>query len=130
MPEKSHVGMLHELCPCCGNEAGVSILLDRRIKNTLEKDNYAMSKTLCKDCQARIDDDHVILVECKNPCSQDTLLPKDADRTGRIFFVRRPIAAQLFDVSPLPPFVFIDEEVGAMLEKNAQEVDAGESDED
>ena len=61
MNDKSHVGMF--CCPLCKEPMGV--LLDRRLKNSLEQFNI-IGPELCDKCKQRLkDEDHIILYEAE-----------------------------------------------------------------
>jgi hypothetical protein len=111
MPEKSHVGMLHHLCPVCNNTASTDILLDKRLKNSLEKDNYVLGNDLCDKC-AELRKTHIPLVEANNIVHGDRLKPDETNRTGRHAFLRTEVFCDLFGgPAPTVPYVFCDTEV-------------------
>lgn len=61
MNDKSHVGMF--CCPLCKEPMGV--LLDRQLKNSLDKFNI-IGPGLCDKCKQRLkDEDHIILYEAE-----------------------------------------------------------------
>lgn len=110
MPEKSHVGMLHHVCPVCSNTASTDILLDRRLKNSLDKDNYVLSEKLCDNC-TEMRKTHIALVEANNGPFGDRLNPHEANRTGRHAFLRLEVFSQMFGQEATTPYVFCDTEV-------------------
>lgn len=126
MTQKSHVGMLHAVCPICGNkdEAQSAILLDRRLQNTLEQDNYAMAEQPCGDCSGKLADGYVAMVEVDESKSTirkgDKTQQSDVHRTGFIAWMRSEAFSKNFNV-PLPPkgMAFIPIEVGDMFRKAA-----------
>ena len=114
--EKSHVGMAHHVCPVCGTEHDPVVLLDRRLRNTLTRHEFA-GWQMCPEHQQLCHDGFTALVEVTN---QPQSLA-DADRTGRIAHVRNTVWAQIFDM-PLPDkgLAFVHPEAFAMLEAKHQ----------
>ena len=111
MSEKSHVGMLHRICPVCGEKANTDILLDKRLKNSLENDNYVLGNDLCDKC-AELRKTHIPLVEADNGSHGDRLKPQEANRTGRHAFLRTEVFCRLFGgPAPTVPYVFCDVEL-------------------
>lgn len=113
MSEKSHVGMLHRVCLVCLKTVETDILLDKRLKKSLNRDNYQLSDKLCEDC-GKLEQEYIALVEVSNPPagSASTLEQKDANRTGRIAHIRRTVFTQLFDKPcPTTPMVFVDSQL-------------------
>lgn len=127
--EKSHVGMLHHVCPICRVTVNTDILLDRRLRNILERDNYDFSSEFCKECQEKIDAGYVALVAIQESYDDDdgsrTLSPNDVTTTGEIAFIRESAWLNIFDV-PVPPkrIGFCSSELIARL--NAMQVPAEE----
>jgi hypothetical protein len=76
MSDKSHAGMGHYVCPYCGKEHGEVVLLDKRLKDTLECDNMLGFK-LC-DEHKLLAESHVLLVGTTGDPSTD----KTATLTG------------------------------------------------
>lgn len=120
MSEKSHVGMLHDLCPVCGNQNGeTSILLDKQLRKSLEKDNYQMGD-LCESCKEMQSEGYIAMIVVDNPVhsnSGEHLKYEDANRTGDIVHMKRDACLRIFgpDFNTSLPFVFIDEEAAEML---------------
>ena len=127
MNDKSHVGMLHVICQICckQDESQTTILLDRRLKNSLDKDNYQPG--YCTDCQANIDKGLIALVECdesKTIIKDSVVKPEDAHRTGRFFWLSQDLMKDMFTGLPkkVKSMAFIDVEVGDQLFKLGEEV--------
>lgn len=109
---KSHVGMGFHLCPVCGHKHDEVVLLDRGLRNSLEKENF-LGWSLCPEHQKLFDDDFIALIETRN--SSNNL--KDADRTGNLAHVRADAFIQVFGQTPPPgKLVFVEEGVLAKLE--------------
>jgi hypothetical protein len=120
MSEKSHVSLEQHLCRVCGHPFDTgALLLDKRLRKAFEPKTVT-AWGLCPACQTKADEGDIALVEAKAPPSTGARLkPEAADRTGRIFHVRRTAYSQMFDTEPDPglPMVFIDEDVGNWLAK-------------
>ena len=119
---KSHVGMGHALCPVCGTKHDENILIDKRLKPTLERDNFTGWK-LCPEHEA-LRSEFLALVECSNtPPPGKNIQPEDAVRTGNICHMRRSVANQIFNVrlGPTLPMVFVEVGVIATIEAMVQE---------
>ena len=121
--EKSHVGMLHEHCPVCLfiDEDKESILLDRRLKNSLEKDNSVISDTPCKKCKELLDDGMLAMVVIKNGGNGEKVTQSEADRDGEILWIKRAIFLNIFDDGAKignVPMVFIDTQARDSIKEN------------
>lgn len=114
--DKSYVGMLHDVCPICTKESNTQLLLDRRLRNTLERDNYRLGD-ICKDCKAILATDRIALVEISNPppVGKSRVDPGEANRTGTVMWLRRHVFQQLFGETPSTEFVFVDPDVVVKL---------------
>lgn len=106
MSEKSYVSIEQKVCSICGKVEDHGILLDKRLKNTLERctvTGYAP----CKDCIEKLDDNFIACVETKNDSSTGKMKQEEADRTGQIMWMRKNVALQMFNVPNLPFMVFV-----------------------
>jgi hypothetical protein len=89
-------------------KVNTDIVLDKRLKDSLERDNYTLSSELCADCESKRAE-YIALVECSNNTKAAVLKPMDAIRTGRIIHLRRNVWNHIFDSEcPTFPAVFID----------------------
>jgi len=112
--EKSYVGMGHEVCPVCGNKHTESVLIDRRLKNTLTRD-MTIGMSLCPECKSK-SEEYLALVGVSNKgdgSAGSKLKQEDAIRTGELVHIRRTVADKLFNVpfDKKLPMVFVDSEV-------------------
>lgn len=98
---KSHVGTGYMVCPVCGEKHDEVVLLDRRLKDSLEPES-ALGWALCP-AHARMKDEYVALVEVEEEPSGVNPLAT-AKRTGQIAHVRRIAYTKLFK-GALPPDV-------------------------
>lgn len=105
---KSHVGMGYQVCPICYTKHSEVVLLDRRLRDSLERDNF-VGFELCKE-HADLQEDYVGIVEIENQGNQVTRLsPKSVKPTGRYAMVRREAASHIFNVE-LGTMTYIDVE--------------------
>jgi hypothetical protein len=115
MNTKSYVSVEQAMCPVCGTHHDTGVLLDCRLRNTLERTTVT-HVALCPEHQKLYDDGYIALVEAE-----------DAYRTGRVAHLKRRLYAEIFNVpldDPNLPMVFVEPEVIDMLiAKQAQ--DAG-----
>jgi hypothetical protein len=130
MSEKSHVSMEQNVCPVCAQAFDTgAILLDTRLRQRLEH-RTVTGWGVCPACKEKDESGYIALIEAREPATPikpERMKPEDADRTGRIFHVRREVAARMFagfDVSI--PMVFIDTEVGDMLAAEFARIEATE----
>ena len=110
--EKSHVGLGTYVCPVCGVKHGEVVLLDKRLKNTLTRDEH-MGLVLCPEHQKLHDDKYIALVGVEVPETMEHATYAKIDelpRTGKLVHVRREAWGNIFnDNTPLPdqPLVFV-----------------------
>jgi len=123
---KSHVSMEAKVCPCCGNKFSTnSILLDKRLRPSMERETIT-GYDYCEPCKEKFAEGYLGLVEALNPIHGERLEVHQANRTGRIAWLRRHVAKQMFNI-PLTDkmtFVFVDGAVIEMLEGMRKEAEA------
>ena len=110
---KSHVGMGFHVCPVCCVEHDEVVLIDTRLKPTLEHRNFA-GWGMCAEHKAQIADGYVALVEVTNkPTGLD-----DAERTGQTAMVRSSAFNQIFPRLRIPDgkLAFVENGTIAMLQ--------------
>lgn len=113
MTSKSHVGMGYDICPICGTKHNECVLLDKHLKETLERENQ-MAVALCPE-HAAMRKEYIALVEVFNaPPSGDTLKPHEAQRTGQVAHIKRVAAKQIFNVPMPDDLAFVYVEVGVI----------------
>lgn len=110
---KSHAGIGVTLCPVCCAEHDEVVLLDRRLKASLEPKSVT-GWDMCPEHKRLKAEGYVALVECTNQ-------PKglnDAQRTGNLAHVRASVWGHLFNV-PVPAggMCFVDVGVIAKLKE-------------
>lgn len=111
--EKSHVGMGYDVCPVCCTEHSETVLIDRRLKKSLQR-RQATGWAMCPACQAKKDEGYIALVICTNQPSS----LNDANRTGEVAHVRASAWPGIFN-TPVPPkgMGFAGQEVLEILRK-------------
>ncbi len=109
---KSHVGLGYQLCPICYEKHDEVVLLDRRLKDSLEHDNL-MGFPLCPKHEA-MKAEYLALVECSNEQVDGNLKPKDAKPTGQIAHVKRESAKRIFNIALPDDLAFVYCEVGVI----------------
>lgn len=117
--EKSYVSLEQNLCPICGKIHEVGILLHQRLSKVLDR------KTLtgygyCPECQKMIDDNRIAIIEVSNTHTdkdKDLLKQENADRTGIVFWIRKKVADQIFNIKFKIPMAFIDVETAEKLKE-------------
>jgi len=100
MPEKSYVGMGHTVCPICTKKHNSTILIDKRLRNTLTND-MVTDIGLCDEHQELYDKGYIALVAIDEEKSE---LPFNLDnvyRTGKLAHISQELFEQIFDV-PVP----------------------------
>lgn len=124
MSEKSHVGLKEHACQMCGNTHAVGVLLDRRLRKSLEQHNVT-GWSPCPECQKMIDDGYVALVGVNPDGASSTLNLEDADRTGDLIWIRASVFEHVFNV-PLPEkhMAFIEPATVAWLHEQEAEAEA------
>lgn len=107
---KSHVGMGYAVCPVCGTRHDEVVLLDSRMKETLERENFT-GFALCPEDKKLHDEGYIALVVAASvpegvPFHEQF---NAAKRTGEVIHIRYTVAAQIFntDLSKLE-MVWID----------------------
>lgn len=98
MSEKSYVSLEQRVCLVCGATYETnSLLLDRRLKNSLEH-HTVTGYGLCPEHEKMNDDGYLALIECANDSKRERLEAHEANRTGRVAHIRREVAKRLFNV--------------------------------
>jgi len=100
MSDKSHTGMGFLVCPVTGNKHSESVLLDKNLKESLERENF-MGYAYCPEVAEKIAEGYVCLIEIKNQPSGPGLEKvslRDADRTGVYCFIKSELARDMFGI--------------------------------
>lgn len=120
--EKSYVSMERKVCPVCGKEFDSgAILLDRRLKNSMER-YTTTGYDMCEEHTKLWKDGYMALVvvdETKSKASDVKdkvyrMQMEDAYRTGEIIHMKSVVFAELFN-APVQPMVFIDTKAAEII---------------
>lgn len=105
---KSHVGMGYHVCPICGTKHDEVVLIDKRLQDTLERDNFVGWK-MCVPHETMYEQGYIALVEAKPSDLPSGNTLSGADRTGRILHIAKQAWRAVLNC-PLPetPLAFID----------------------
>lgn len=132
MSEKSYVSLKQLLCPACGHpyDSG-EIILDRRLRNSLEHKTVMGFGGPCPNCQKHIDDGRVILVaiDPKQTMAEaldwDNPTPAEVYRTGDIAYLKDEAFMNVFGMKEIPKgkIVWVDNEVIQKLKEMSQEAE-------
>ncbi len=110
MTEKSHVGMGFEVCPVCGIEHTETVLLDRRMRNSLEPKSFT-GYSLCPEHVKQKEAGYFFLIVVDNGGEHAHIKLHEADRTGELIAIRKSAWEDIFDIPvPTTDFAFIDKE--------------------
>jgi hypothetical protein len=115
----SHSGewcaVAQRVCEVCGNlyESG-EVLLQKRLTKKFKKNKNILGYGLCEEHTKLYDDDFVALVVVKNPSNSTvkTITQENAERTGKLLHIRRPVLNQILNIEPVDPelvLCFIDQ---------------------
>lgn len=119
------VTMEQKQCPVCGkvHDTG-NLLLDKFMRGIFPGQYTCTGLEFCPECQKYIDDGYVILIEVKNKPSAEkkNMEVDEADRTGRVCYLKAAVAKDMFGMETA--MAFIDQEVFAHLEKLSSQVAA------
>lgn len=94
---KSYVGMGYEVCPVCGIHHTETVLLDKRLKDTLEQSNCT-GTSFCHVHQEQHNNGYIFLLEVTNEGEGAVLKPAEAKRTGNYAAIKREVFNQIFDI--------------------------------
>ena len=103
---KSYVGMGYEVCPICYTKHNETILLNKRRKDSLEKDTFLGFKFCPEHEKTR--ETHVALVEIANITKQARVKTEEAKPTGRYILMTKEIAKHILQDVELVDLMYID----------------------
>jgi len=129
---KSHVSIEQKVCCVCGVPYDCGILLDKRLRDRLDK--YTITgQGMCEDHKHIYDQDFIALVELSGEYGGNTVKQEHANRTGRIAFMHVNKASEIFDASfhdkdgKLIPLMFVDDGVFDKIGITADKFEGSES---
>ena len=109
--------MLYDLCAVCGEKYNEAIAIDKRLRNTLERENFTGNVGICDKHRKMHEEGYLALIAVNPKLSKaerakGTLNPKDAHCTGVVCHIKKSAWEAVID-NPFPelPFVYCDEEV-------------------
>lgn len=100
---KSHVGLGQSYCPVCLEITDEVVLLDKRLKNTLEQDNF-MGWKPCSTHEQQFDGGYIALIETTTHNANQL---NDKGRTGNYAMIRKNVFNQIFNIPTESSIVFI-----------------------
>ena len=115
MSDKSYVSIEKKQCPVCGTLHDVGILLDRRLRNSMEQSTVT-GYDLCPEHKELHESGYIAFIGVANNYHpQDNKgHVSDAPRTGEYIHMRRELAKQMIPNMPddylAQPLVFIPQE--------------------
>ena len=115
MSDKSYVSVEKKQCPVCGTLHDVGILLDRRLRNSMEQSTVT-GYDLCPEHKELHESGYIAFIGVANNYHpQDNKgHVSDAPRTGEYIHMRRELAKQMIPNMPddylAQPLVFIPQE--------------------
>jgi hypothetical protein len=124
---KSYVSLDTKICPICTKQHEVGVILNKRLKDSLEK-NTVTGWGLCPDCVEKKNDNYVALVGCdpdkseKKPNGNIDL--SGAYRTGKIAWLRKPVAEDMFSGVINSDMLFATDDLFVELERMQKEIES------
>lgn len=116
---KSHVGLQQNICLVTGKTFNVGILLDRRLKDSLEEENIT-GWGFSPEVQEKLDEGYVALVGVdyeKSTITDGKLLPENAYRTGQVAYVKKLVLNNILPDFKVDTVGFVPESIFAQLEE-------------
>lgn len=113
---KSHVSMETKQCLVCAKEFNVGVLLDRRLRDSLEPKTLT-GYGLCDEHNELFEDEYIALIgidESKSTFETNgNILPHNAYRTGNAIHVKYPVLEGFFNItiSKSLPVIFVEDAV-------------------
>lgn len=118
---KSYVSLEQKICSICGHEHDTNaILLDTRLKDSMEKHTIT-GFDYCEQCQEKIDEGFIAMVEVSNTDPGHKLKQSEAFRTGNLLFLKRELFDQIFNVKTSSPMTFVEPAVVKYLQSLIQQ---------
>jgi len=94
--EKSHAGLGYHLCPVCTKKHDEVVLLDKRLRNTLDHENF-VGWEMCKEHQKLYDEDYVAFVVIDEEKSPQPFKIETVVRTGQLAHLKITAYNEIFD---------------------------------
>lgn len=127
MSEKSYVSMEQKLCEVCAKpyDSG-AILLDKRLKDSMEQHTITGIEGKCPECQKKFDEGYIALVEIdpikSNIAGRQRINQEDVYRTGTLVHLKENVFNKVFNgAEHRNGICFIDHEVTEKLQSMVQQ---------
>lgn len=127
--EKDYVSLDTKVCPVCVKKHSVGVLLNTRLRKTLER-NTVTGWEYCPECQTNIENGYIAFVSVDIEKSIRSSNVEGAYRTGRIAWLRKPVAEEMFNHKINSPMVFASDELVDNLEKMKNEAEMANGSDD
>lgn len=107
------------MCPICTkvHQHNTEILLNKMLKDIGEIP--ITDSSICDECEPKMKE-FIALVGIdpdKSETTENTVKQQDAYRTGKILFLKRDKASEIFtEIDTTLPFVFVDDEVVTLIQ--------------
>ena len=110
MPQKSFVAMAQRVCQVCGVKYDANeLILDKHMRERFNQKEL-IGWGVCPACDKLNTDGYIALVGVKGSPSTGKMSLEDADRTGMVIHMRRPIFKDFFGVEDEPGLLaFVDQ---------------------
>jgi hypothetical protein len=110
--EKSNVSMEVKQCDVCGEEYVAGILIDKRLKKSLERKTLT-GRGICPEHQELLDKGFIALIgiiSSKSDTNGKTMTHENAHRSGELIFLKEEVAREMFDIQ-IQKIMHVDEKV-------------------
>mgnify|MGYP006914134422 FL=1 len=115
--------MEQHLCEVCATPYDTgAILLDRKLKQSLERNTITAMEGLCPECQKLYDDGFIALVGVRGKWDGRSIKHSEADRSGEIIHLKDVAYEGIFGQKPTTKMVYCEQEVIEALKKKKEEV--------
>ena len=126
MSDKSYVSIEKKQCPICGTLHDVGILLDRRLRNSMEQSTVT-GYDLCPEHKELHEKGYIALVvPAISPAKDITHLKVETARSGKYLHIKREVLKNILVNVPAEhierPMVFIDEDAFNWFEQQTNQV--------
>ena len=125
MSDKSYVSIEKKQCPICGTLHDVGILLDRRLRNSMEQSTVT-GYDLCPEHKELHEKGFIALVVPAVPPAEDvTHLQVETARSGKYLHIKREVLKNILVNVPAEhielPMLFIDEDAFNWFEQQTNQ---------
>ena len=126
MSDKSYVSIEKKQCPVCGTLHDVGILLDRRLKDSMEQSTVT-GYDLCPEHKELHEKGFIALVvPAISPAEDVTHLKVETARSGKYLHIKREVLKNILVNVPAKnielPMLFIDENAFNWFEQQANQI--------